>query len=438
MKTPKSLRKPQVEDPPGDIEEPPAPAEVIEPGHRRARAARLDKATPKWPELRATFGDTPSIVIAGVSRRLDSQDPQRDAVMIAAAEARDTGHPIRMTATAADGSVRRLIVDHTATVVVLDHARKAPTSTRPPTALTMTANSNKPPAKTRKSKPAKRKALGVPKVFRSLQPRHRRALFAVVGALTGLLLITATWAIINRADTRAAPVAPPPVTHPAPPAGQLRTELPPPGWSAQAAWTVPIAADAHPVTDPDTGITAVLTPNDRTTDKTATATASLVAAHAAGFLSVLDPAGRTLWAEPMTSAPSYGPVITTIDNARVIAISADGQTLTWWPLAGGKAITAALPDGVAGQLNNLGGTLMATLDNDRVSVIGRGGTWQTIQLLPAPHPCSPPPAASSASNRKPGPVGPNSSAPHPHQSSRKSPAEPSPSTRSSPSPQHGS
>ena len=141
-----------------------------------------------------------------------------------------------MTVTTADGQEQQLIVT--------------------PDGVVVPATADPAPAKPKAKPAAKRRWL-------DRFPRPVRWAGLALGVLTAASLVV----IVTDGKPDEAHAAPT-VQSPAPPAGQLYTELAPPGWSTQAAWVAPIA-DRPPATDPVTGVTAAITPQDRSTSETA-------------------------------------------------------------------------------------------------------------------------------------------------------------------------
>ena len=341
-----------------------------------ARTARLDRDTPKWPELRVTLGDPSTIYISGIAHPLDSEDPQADAVAQAADVARDNGHPIRMTATDADtGTVDRMIVTADRSVVLLDHATPAATTAEnhPPT------TARKSPGRRKAAKPAAKKpSTG----FLAAFPPRLRPVIKWGGPAFVLLVVAALvvgLVVKGHANHRNQQAST--VDHPAPPAGQLYTQYPPPGWSAQAAWTLPIADHTSLAVDDTTGTTALLTPNDRTTSTTEKATATFINSHDAGYLSVIDATGRTLWATAIGDDQIVaGPKILTLDNRQVVLVG--GSTnVTYWPLTGGNPTTVDLPADTVGALNLAGDNVGIQLADNRIAYLDATG-FRTLDALP--------------------------------------------------------
>ena len=95
--------------------------------------ARLDQDTPKWPEVRITLGDSPTVTVSGVITPV-ADEPA--AITRCAEQARALGRPIRARVTTADGALRRLIVSPPATSPRSPHRepprQAAPKRTHPP------------------------------------------------------------------------------------------------------------------------------------------------------------------------------------------------------------------------------------------------------------------------------------------------------------------
>ena len=86
---------------------------------KAAQVAELDASTPRWPEIALMLTDPASITVSGVTTTLTGDDPQREAVLLAARHASSNGRPIRMRVTTA-GRVQRVIVTADHRVVPLD------------------------------------------------------------------------------------------------------------------------------------------------------------------------------------------------------------------------------------------------------------------------------------------------------------------------------
>ena len=311
-----------------------------------SETAKIDRATARWPVLLASLAHPPTFTMSGVATPLTSADPQREAVALATRAARTGGAAVRMTVTTPTGEVHRLIVTTGGAVVPLEGAATASAGTRRVKAA------RKPTGIYRLPGPARWAALGV----------------GVLTAMSIVVLVTH-----GRGATAQATA---PVTPPAPPVGQLYTEPAPPGWSQHAAWVLPILG--APATDPATGITAAVTPDDRSTSDTA--------AQRVGprdeWLSILDPDGRTRYAFTLNGAPRFGPVITHIDGATVALVTTTAA-VRYWRLAGGAETDVDLPTGA--QLGASGESVLLTLPNDRLGYL-HGGSVQTVEALPRTDP----------------------------------------------------
>ena len=96
---------------------------------------------------------------------------------------------------------------------------------------------------------------------------------------------------------------------------------------------------------------------------------------------MLNPDGSTRYTAPLATRPVYGPVITTVDGAKVVLLQTNSQTVSYWPLDGGDPTTVELPDQVAGQINTAGPSVMVPLSDQRVAYLYHHA-WQTLEALP--------------------------------------------------------
>src|SRR6478736_4699044 len=108
-------------------------------------AAKLDATTPKWPVVEANLADPPTVTVGGVTTEVTGDDPQREIIAAAAAQARGNGRPIRARVAIPGGQVHRLIVTPTGRVTRLDH---------PTTGAPVSAGK---PSRPRKADPSTRK-----------------------------------------------------------------------------------------------------------------------------------------------------------------------------------------------------------------------------------------------------------------------------------------
>ncbi len=315
---------------------------------------KLDTSTPKWPVLAVNLADPPTVDINGASTPLDAADPQRDAVGHATRQARALGRAVRMTVTDAAGE-QRLIVTADGVVTLLDP----------------------PPATGKPGRKGGSDQKGKAKTKRRLLDRLPRP---ARWGLLGLGVATAFSLLVIVTHGKAAPAAEAAVTPaaPIPPSGQLYTELAPPGWSQTAAWVLPISDKTAVATDPATGTTVAVTPDNRSTSETA--------AQRHGprdqWLSILGPDGATKWAYSLGRAPSFGPVITRVDGATV-ALVVDGDQIRYWPIDTGVETDVGLPTGA--QLSAGGESVLLTLPGDHLGYL-HGGAIQTVQTLPRTDP----------------------------------------------------
>lgn len=293
---------------------------------------RLDKATPKWPEVRITVGDLTTVTVSGV---LTDVTGETEALTRTAAQARTYGRPIRARITDDHGHVRKVIVaiDGTVTDINGPAPATAPTPADAEPAGTPAGSSpitrSNGKRKARATKAGQNKSSGILDRF----PARLRPVLKFGVPVIGALFLAAAVVLIIKAGAQDEPVGPPPVAV-APAVGQLYTELAPPGWTQQAAWTLALAEDAPaPLSAPDGTVVAVTAVDG-----------SAVPVDGERFLSVLEPDGRTRWAVPLTAAPRLGPILARVDGADV-ALIAGTRELTYWPLAGGPETVVPLPPG---------------------------------------------------------------------------------------------
>ena len=316
----------------------------------------LDSVTPAWPLLQVRLADPPSVTVNGATTPLATDDSQRDAVAQASRQARSLNRPVRMTVTTPAGDVQQLIVTVDGAVVLLDTPAAA----------------SKPKAQAAAAAKAKGKRRAIDRF-----PRPVRWGALALGVLTAFaLVVLITHGKASRAV--AAPAVDVAVQAPIPPSGQLYTELAPPGWSQTAAWVLPISDKTTVATDPTTGVTVAVTPDNRSTPDSA--------AQRHGprdqWLSILGPDGTTRWAASLGHPPSFGPVITRVDGATV-ALVVDGDQIRYWPIDTGVETDVGLPQGA--KLSYGGESVLLTLPGDHLGYL-HGAAVQTVEQLPRTDP----------------------------------------------------
>jgi hypothetical protein len=315
--------------------------------------ARLDQDTPKWPEVRITLGEHPTVTVSGV---ITPVDDEATAITRCADQARTLGRPIRARITTPAGDARRVIVTADGAVTTLN-----PKSAASPAGPVTTRG--KPP--TRRSGSGRR-GNGVLSRF----PAPVRPVIRWGAPAMGVLVVASVAVMMvngrgSSADADAlAPAAP------VPPAGQLYTELAPPGWSQNAAWVVALADDAPaPVVAGDGAVVAVTARDNSATPQDGDER----------YLSVLEPTGQTRWAVPLDTPPRVGPLALTVDGADVVAI-AGTRDLSYWPLTGGPETVVPLPSGA-----KVTPTGLVVLPNEQLGYL-HGGALQTVEALPRTDP----------------------------------------------------
>lgn len=313
--------------------------------------ADVDAATPHWPVLRASLTAPPTLVVNGVSTALADIDPQADAVAIATRRARELRRGVRLVVTVASGASQQVIVDPQGAVIPLPMQPPPATFSTPPPVFVPT--------------PTKR--AGVIRSWLLLLPRFVR--WGLL-ALLVVMIIAVGLSVTHRKAETTASTGPAPL----PPAGQLYTDLPPPGWSQQAAWTLPIADNTLPAVDPVSGISAAVTNDDRSSVESA----SQRHGPRDQWLSILAPDGSTKWAYSLGHAPSFGPVITKVDGATV-ALVIEGEQIRYWPLDTGVEVDVDAPSG--GTPSAAGESVLFTLPSGELGYL-HGGAVQTVRMLP--------------------------------------------------------
>lgn len=317
---------------------------------------RLDQDTPKWPEVRITLGEQPTVTVSGV---ITPVDDEATAITRCADQARTLGRPIRARVTTAAGAHRRVIVTADGTATTLD----AGAATSRPAGSATTRG--KAPAR-RQTGSSGRRGKGVLSRF----PARVRPVIRWGAPAMGVLVLASVAVMVLNGHGSTADAGAPAPTAPVPPAGQLYTELAPPGWSQNAAWVVDLAADAPAPVVAGDGTVVAVTARDNS------------AAPQNGderYLSVLEPNGQTRWAVPLDTPPRVGPLVLTIDGADVVAL-AGTRDLTYWPLIGGTETVVPLPAGA-----KVTSTGLVILPGDRVGYL-HGGALQTVEVLPRTDP----------------------------------------------------
>lgn len=317
-------------------------------------ADRLDRDTPKWPEVRITLGDNTTVTVSGV---ITPVADEAAALARTAAQARTLGRPIRARLTTVGGAHRKLIVAADGAVTELDSAGPV-TITKTP-ATRQHANAAPPAARKRTSTTS---ILGrFPTPLRPIIKWGTPVFGVLVAASIGVL-------IFHRPGTADADTAPPPAA--TPPSGQLYTELPPPGWSANAAWVVDLAEDAPAPVVAEDGTVVAVTAQDHS---------AIPATGDDRYLSVLEADGRTRWAVPLDTAPRLGPVILTVDGTQVVMV-AGTRDLTYWPLTGGPETVVDLPAGA-----KVTPTGLVELRDEQLGYLHAGGLG-VVESLPRTEP----------------------------------------------------
>ena len=200
------------------------------------------------------------------------------------------------------------------------------------------------------------------------------------GLALAVLTVAALVVIVVHGKSTAA-ADPGPVPAPVPPARCVDHRAAAAGLvTAAAGWVLPIAPGTVPVTDPASGVTAVITAQDRSTAQSAAQRVD----PRDRWLSVLEADGRTRYAVPLDDPPRFGPVITTVDGTLVVLVGTADQ-VRYWPLTGGPGTDVDLPTGAHPTATTVGGSVLFTLPGDRVGYL-HDAAVRVVPLLPRTDP----------------------------------------------------
>ena len=316
---------------------------------RTLTPSRLEQDTPKWPEVRITLGDQPTVTVSGIVTPVDDETA---AIIRCVEQARTLGRPIRVRITTAGGNLRRLIVDTDSTVTAL----------APPTSTAHAPNPRKAVVK----KTGRRHGKGLLSRF----PEPLRPVIRWGAPAMGLLVVSSVVVMVLHGRGNTADADAPAPAAPVPSAGRLYTENAPPGWSQNANWVIDLAKDAPtPVVASDGTVVAVTARDD----------SAVPTAGDDRYLSILEPNGQTRWAVPLDTAPKAGPLVLSIDGEQVVLVTGSRE-VTYWPLTGGPETVVPLPANA-----KITATGLITLPGDHIGYL-HSGALQTIDGLPRTNP----------------------------------------------------
>ncbi|TWD80504.1 hypothetical protein FB561_1582 [Kribbella amoyensis] len=281
-----------------------------------------DKSIPSWPKVTIRLYDdhNAEVKIAGRSHPVNHHDPRQAAIALVAERAGQLGRAVKATAVEEDGSSWPLVIHPDGQVEAVE--------------------------------------------VRAKEQKPIWPIIVAAGVAIVLVFGTGLYLLVLR-DT--GPKDPPKTTVrklpelPAPKIGpdQFVARPVPPGWSANATWTVDIKEDTAPAVSPDGSEVAAITPDDK--------------------LVVLDSEGKVRWQDKVPR-DSLSPVYTTIDSKPVLAIAAP-KSLYYWPGDGVEPTELELPDG--SEVQFFGGSPLILLNGGEAgaSVIS-GGVLHTVTDQP--------------------------------------------------------
>ena len=275
-----------------------------------------DKGIPSWPKVTIRLYDdrNAEVKIAGTSHQVNHLDPRQAAISLVAERAGQLGRPVRVTATEANGRSWPLIVHPDGDVEAVDEKKAAEVSGRP------------------------------------LWPIITAA--AVVVAIGGALL----YFFVLKDDPATTTANPPAAAKlpalPEPNVGpdQFSARPVPPGWTANASWTVDIAEGSHPAVAPDGNQVAIITRDDK--------------------LAVFDSAGKVLWQDKVPK-DSSSPAYTTVDGKSVVAVETP-DSLKYWAGDSAPATTVELPDGASVQYFGTSPLVVLSGDDGGANLVSEG------------------------------------------------------------------
>ena len=282
-----------------------------------------DEGIPSWPKVTIRLHDDhqAEVKIAGRSHQVSHRDPRQAAITLVAERAGQLGRPVKATAIESNGRSWPLII-HPDGQVESAEAETEKTKTRRPMRRVIAA-----------------------------------AVLAVVlvgGALLYFLVLREPGDPATTPKVSTLPDLPPPAVAP----DQFSARPAPPGWTANAGWTVDIADGTHPAVSHDGREVAIITRDNN--------------------LAVFDSEGKVLWQDKVpaeSSSPSY----TTVDGKRVVAITAP-DILRYWPGGAAQPVTIELPNSATVQF--FGTSPLVVQSGKAGASLVSGGQLKEVQNQP--------------------------------------------------------
>jgi hypothetical protein len=283
-----------------------------------------DKGIASWPKVTIRLYDDRSaeVKIAGRSHQVNDRDPRQAAIALVAERAGQLGRPVKATAIESTGASWPLIIH--------------------PDGQVEAAATESEKART-----------GGPRVM--IVAAVGLALVLIGGALLYFLVLDQPGSQVATPKTVARlPELPPPAVGP----DQFAARPVPPGWTANATWTVDIADGTHPAVSPDGREVAIITRDNK--------------------IAVFDGNGKVLWQDKVP-AQSSSPAYTTVDGKRVVAVTA-ADTLEYWAGDAAPPTTIELPNSASVQF--FGTSPLVVLSGDAGASLVSGGRLQPVKNQP--------------------------------------------------------
>ncbi|NEA36399.1 hypothetical protein [Streptomyces sp. SID13031] len=279
-----------------------------------------EKGIPSWPKVTIRLYDdhNAEVKIAGRSHPVNHHDPRQAAIQLVSERAAQLGRPVKATAVESDGASWPLIIHPDGQVESVEIDPK----------------SNKP-----------------------IWP------IIVATALAGVLIAaTVIYLVVLRPpsdDITKPTVSPklPELSAPSVGPDQFAARPVPPGWTANASWTVNLAEGTNPAVSPKGTEVAIITPDEK--------------------IAVFDSNGKVLWQDKVPRGAET-PVYTTVDGKSVVAVVAP-ESLYYWAGDGAEAIELELPN--SAEVQFFGPSPLVILGSEGGASVVSGGD---LKALPTP------------------------------------------------------
>ncbi|GAB2638260.1 hypothetical protein [Kribbella swartbergensis] len=279
---------------------------------------------PSWPKVTIRLYDdhNAEVKIAGRSHPVNHHDPRQAAIALVSERAGQLGRPVKATAVESDGASWPLIIHPDGRVEAVEVEGKGRRGSKP------------------------------------IWPIVVAAAIAFVLVVGTVLYVGVFSKLDDKVPTTKESPKLPPLPEPSVGPDQFASRPVPLGWSAQAGWTVDIAEGSKPAVSPDGTEVAVMTPDRK--------------------VAVFDANGKVLWQDTVPK-DSVGPVYTTIDSKRVLAITTP-DTLYYWPGDGALPEDVELPNSADVQF--FGTSPLIQMGAEAGAAVVSGGELKTVPNQP--------------------------------------------------------